>query len=267
MAPGSSPRRSARQTQPELSPESAPHAIPTTNPTLRPPGQDRAVRDRSRMGDDARFTAPALERELVAELRLARRTAGRSQRDVARIARLSQSRVSRVERGVAGDLRVQELGRLASALGLRLWARLYPGGSPVRDHAQVALLQELRRRSHTNWRWSSEVPLPIPGDRRAVDAIAQIAGCRIAVEAWTRLVDLQAQLRAAQLKRRDAGTDRLIVLLADTHANRRTVRAVGEAIRTDLPLGTRQVLLSFAAGRDPGADGLVLLRAGRATRT
>jgi hypothetical protein len=45
-----------------------------------------------------------------------------------------------------------------------------------------------------------DLPIPLPGDLRGIDVLLDNGSCRIVVEVITRLRDLQAQLRAAQLK-------------------------------------------------------------------
>ena len=70
--------------------------------------------------------------------------------------------------------------------------RLYPDGDPVRDAAQLGLLERFRRRLPAGARWETEVPLPIQGDRRAWDALVGLRGRRAGCEAETRLTDLQA---------------------------------------------------------------------------
>jgi transcriptional regulator with XRE-family HTH domain len=200
---------------------------------------------------------------LGAELRDARRAHGLSQAAVARALGMQQTRVSRIERGTAPHATLAELNAVAAALGLRLFVRCYPVGSPLRDAAQVALLEELRSRIHRTWRWRTEVPVPLPGDLRAADAVIAAGSCVVVIEAWTRLTDLQAQTRAAQLKRRDFGDVRLVLLVADTRLNRSALRAAGGSLRAEFPLRTRAVAAALAAGRDPGADGIVMLRARR----
>ena len=79
------------------------------------------------------------------------------------------------------------------------------------------------------------------------------------IEVITRLADVQAQLRAARLKQRDLGADRLVVIVASNGTNRRAIRAAGPTVLDSLPLGTKGVLRALAANRDPGDDGLALL--------
>jgi transcriptional regulator with XRE-family HTH domain len=198
--------------------------------------------------------------DIAREIRLARIISGLRQTDLARATRTTQARVSRVERGVAADIGLPELARLAGAVGLRLAARCYPSGEPLRDAGQIALLERLRLQIAPAWGWRTEVPVSTPRDLRAVDAVLTLGGCSIAVEAWTRLADLQAQSRSAQLKRRDIDATRLIILLADTWANRRACRSASDHILASFPLGTRATLAALRAGRDPGADGIVMMR-------
>ena len=51
----------------------------------------------------------------------------------------------------------------------------------------------------------------------------------------------------------------LIVIVADTPANRRALALHREELRALLPLDTREVLGSLRRGRVPGASGLVML--------
>ena len=72
--------------------------------------------------------------------------------------------------------------------------------------------------------WRTEVPLLIPGDLRAWDATIARTGFVIGVEAETRLRDLQAAARRTNLKQRDGELDHVILLVADTRANRLALR-------------------------------------------
>jgi transcriptional regulator with XRE-family HTH domain len=201
-----------------------------------------------------------MDAALGVELRQARRAHGLSQIAVARAVGVPQTRISRLERALAPRATFAELSSVATLVGLRLVVRCYPIGSPLRDAGQVALLEELQARLADNLRWRTEVPVPLLGDLRAVDAVISGAGPTILVEAWTRLSDLQAQTRAAQLKRRDFGGGRLLLLVADTHGNRAAVASASRSLAADFPLGSRAVLSALGAGRDPGADGIVLMR-------
>jgi transcriptional regulator with XRE-family HTH domain len=152
-----------------------------------------------------------LRLRLSAEARTARLAAGISQADVARPLGLSRSQLSRIERG-RSPLDLEVAARLFALLGLELAVRAYPVGDPIRDAAQSALIERLRAASHPSIRWRTEVPFPDPGDLRAWDATGQAPALRIAVEAESRLHDLQALGRRLGLKLRDGGFDRLICL-------------------------------------------------------
>ncbi len=193
---------------------------------------------------------------------MARRAHGLSQASVAQAVGTQQTRISRLERGAAPHASLAEVNAVAVAVGLRLVVRCYPAGSPLRDAAQVALLEQLHARRDRSWRWRTEVPVPVAGDLRAADAVITGNGCTIVVEAWTRLTDLQAQTRAAQLKRREFGEARLLMLVADTAHNREALREAASLVHDDFPMSTRGILAALALGRDPGADGIVILRVG-----
>lgn len=101
--------------------------------------------------------------------------------------------------------------------------------------------------------------MPDARDLRAADCRITVSACAIVVEAITRFADAQAQTRAAQRKRRDLGADRLILLLADTTANRRALRDAGPAFQAAFPISPRAALRALGEARDPGSDAIVLL--------
>jgi hypothetical protein len=107
--------------------------------------------------------------------------------------------------------------------------------------------------------WATEVPLRIPGDLRAWDAQLHIAGTVIGVEAEMRSSDLQALDRRIALKRRDGGIALVVLLVADTRANRLILSEQREALRASFPLDTRAVLDPLRSGRAPLASGIVVL--------
>jgi hypothetical protein len=108
------------------------------------------------------------------------------------------------------------------------------------------------------WRVVLEATIPLPGDLRAVDVLLE-GPCRICVEVITRLSDLQAQIRAAQLKQRDIGATRLIIVVAGTHGNRRVLDEARATLVASFDLDTRRTLATLAEGRDPGRDAIVVL--------
>lgn len=214
--------------------------------------------NRTRGVDEAQRASRRLLAELGGELRSARLSRGLRQIDVARAAGSSHSHVSRVEGGLR-DAGLADLARHGAVVGLRLRARFYPSGGGLRDAAQLDLLRRFRARIGNRWSWQLEAPLPIPGDLRAFDAMLRNPQTSVAVEAITRLHDVQAQLRAAQLKQRDGEADRLVILLKASDANRAALGSARDLLATAFPLGTRATLAALAAGDDPGHNGIVLL--------
>ncbi len=103
------------------------------------------------------------------------------------------------------------------------------------------------------------MPLPIPGDLRAWDAVIGPASAPTAVEAETRLADLQAMERRINRKQRDGGMARVIIVVSGSAANRRALAIGREALRHDYPLDTREVMAALAEGRQPAANGIVIL--------
>lgn len=197
-------------------------------------------------------------RDLGRELRVARIMAGKTQMEVARAIGASKTQVCRIERAGVPKVSLLQLTRFGGAVGLRVWVRAYPGGRCLMDAPQLALLRRLTGMSHL-WKWRTEVTMPKHGDLRAADVAASNGSCAVVVEAITRLADFQAQSRSALAKKRDLGADRLVLLIADTRANRRALREAADIAIGSFPLNTAQVLRAMEAGEDPGADGIVVL--------
>lgn len=212
----------------------------------------------SPLREAARLAAWIL-RDFGRELRVARIVAGMTQRDTARRIGKSASYVSRVEHGRIAGIKMTDLVRHAAVVGLKPWFRLFPAVRRPLDAPQLATLHRFRERLSSAWVVSVEVPVPIAGDLRAADAVISIPGCRCLVEVITRLADWQAQVRAARLKHRDLGTDRLLLVIADTTTNRRQLRSVPEAAMAEFPIRTREALLALRTGSDPGGDGIALV--------
>jgi transcriptional regulator with XRE-family HTH domain len=193
------------------------------------------------------------------EIREARIAAGISQGVVGRGAGISHAQVSRVERGLVRSTSVSVLARLSEAVGLELSIRTYPGGDPIRDAGHIRLLDRFRRSLHSSLRWRTEVPMPQAGDRRAWDAVISGSGWSVAVEAETRLSDVQARTRRLELKRRDGGIDRLILLLADTRANRSALSIARPGLAEVFPGTQAAILAALARGEEPSAGGILIL--------
>lgn len=199
-----------------------------------------------------------LRLRLAEELTNARAAAGLSIRELALRVGVGPHRLERAERGDPGTLTIDLAARLASMLGLQLAVSLHPNGDPVRDRGHLALLGRFRARMHPGLKWRTEVPTPITGDLRAGDASIELPNVLILIEAETRVVDLQSVERKANLKRRDLGAERLILLLADTPNNRR-VLALHPELRERFPITQRRCLAALGRGEDPGGDALVVL--------
>jgi transcriptional regulator with XRE-family HTH domain len=213
----------------------------------------------SRRRARGREVSATLNRTLGSELRAARLQAGLSLAAVASAAGLSRAELSRVERGLAPWLTLDAICRIAAVVGLVPSVKLYPDGSPLRDAAHASLLARLRRQLPPGLRWQTEVPMPVSGDRRAWDAVIRGNGWWVAVEAETRLHDLQALQRRIALKRRDAGDPCVILLVNDTRPNRAALIMMRESLRTEFPLDARDVLAAVRARRAPTAGGVVRL--------
>jgi hypothetical protein len=192
-------------------------------------------------------------------VRLTRQGAGVSIRVAAASVDMSQSTFGRIERAQLPKVTVAQLSLACLAVGLKFVGRAYPDADPVRDAGHARQLKRFRDRLPGGVEWRTKVPLPIPGDRRAWDAVCRFGDRAIAIEAEMRLGDLQALERRINLKRRDAGIDTVIMLIADTHGNRRHLADHREGLRAGFPLEGRAILSALRAARAPEGSGIVLL--------
>jgi transcriptional regulator with XRE-family HTH domain len=223
--------------------------------TLRPenecvPAVERAI-------DRASERSRRALMDIGREIHNARLAHGLSQVAIARSVGIAQSHVSEIERGRHPAVPLDVLARVAATVGLDLSVKLFPGGQPLRDRAHIALLDRFRHAVGPAWTWSSEVPLPIPGDQRAWDRVMHRDGIRVGIEAETRPTDMQELGRRLALKKRDGGVDRLILVLANTEWCRRLVRL--NDLNAAFPVPGRVALKALAEGRDPGGDSIALV--------
>jgi transcriptional regulator with XRE-family HTH domain len=198
-------------------------------------------------------------RLIARELRFARLDRGPTQDAVAAALGIDRSTVSRIECARVNDLAVVTATELLAAVGLELSIRAYPAGSPLRDASHANLLRRFRARLHRSLAWATEVPLPIPGDLRAWDALVSGQGWRCGVEAETGPRDGQALERRVALKQRDGGVDYVILLLLDGRRNRAFVREYADLLQARFPVPGRRALELLGAGVAPGGNAVILL--------
>jgi len=195
---------------------------------------------------------------LAEEWRHLRQSAGISQAALARAVGVSRSTYARIEGGRLVEIGIRRASAITAILGGDLSVRIYPAGPPLRDAGHAALLARFEARLAATWRIRHEAPMPQPGDARAWDR--RLDGpTSIGVEAETRPRDLQKIERSMNLKQRDSGVLRMILLVSGTRHNRELLRATLPMLRPTFPLSTSEVLRALSEGRDPGANGLVVL--------
>lgn len=199
------------------------------------------------------------------EVRDARRAAGLTQSQLARRAGISQPVISRIERGIsAPDLR--SMARVARGVGHNLSVRIFPGdGIRLRDSGQLSVAEMIRAEAHRSWRVSLELPVAAPPDRRAADMVLDSHAEVILVEIERAPRDLQAQLRAAQLKRvamaeRLGRQVRLVLAMPDTAAARQAVAPHAAIVRTGLPVTSRAAWAAIRSGAQLTGDALLWVR-------
>ncbi|MFN8622114.1 MAG: helix-turn-helix domain-containing protein [Chloroflexota bacterium] len=212
-----------------------------------------------RRSDKGAATARELHRKLGADLRTTRRQAGWSQRRLGEAAGASHTTVSRIESGRADGTTIDTYARLFAVLGGRLSAKVYPDGDPVRDEAHLRTAGRFLPHVKAPIGVRSEVSLGIPNDLRAWDRVLDVPGDWVPVEIEVQLEDLQALERRVELKARDGGATRVILVVADTAHNRRVLKQHREVLRARFPLDTRAALVYLRKGRLPPVGALVVL--------
>jgi len=202
--------------------------------------------------------AAADEARVLGEIERGRRSAGLTQTEIGRPCQLTRSSYARLAAG-GRRARPGELACLGAVVALEVRTRAFPAGDPIRDAGHVRLLGRLRGRLSPALEWRTEVPVTSAAeDQRAWDAVITGSGWRLHVEAETVLDDLQALDRRLALKRRDGNAERVLVVVAATHRNRR-VLAGAPAAFAGLSRDARSILRALADGHDPELSGIVLL--------
>jgi transcriptional regulator with XRE-family HTH domain len=227
----------------------------------------RTLRHGSRA--DATARAAGLARRFGVELRVARMAVGLTQRQVSERAGVTQQLVSLAERGDPGiglDVRC----RLVAAAGHELGWKLYSmTGVSLRDSGQLHLAQAIVRTLSRLLTGRLEVPIAV-GDLRAADMLITAPTELIHVEIERSLFDLQAQLRAAQLKRNTLAEHspvpvRLVIVVPDSASARAVVASLPEIMRAAFPIPSRQIAGALRSGAPLGGDGLLFVRDARGT--
>lgn len=212
-----------------------------------------------------RLKGERLAQGLTTEWRELRLGAGVSQSAVSLSVGISRSAYARMERGESAEIGLVRAAVVTAVLGGDLSVKVYPAGPPIRDAAHVSLLETFDTRVGGLWRVTHESPIGQGGDGRAWDR--RLDGpVSIGVEAEVAIRDLQALERRMQRKKQDSGVTRMLLVLRGTRRNRDIVRELLPSLRATFPLASREVLQALAVGRDPGADGLVVLDAWHASR-
>jgi transcriptional regulator with XRE-family HTH domain len=210
--------------------------------------------------DDAGRRASRQLRDVHVEGRRARFARGLSQAQVAIALACSRQLIGAIEASHLDDVGVIQLARYCAAVGLDLPFRAYPGTSPLRDAGQLRLLGRFRAAVGGAWTWRTEVPVNAdPRDLRAIDALLTKGAHRVGVEAITRLADAQGQVRPIMLKQEAARLRCMLLVLADSRTNRQALRDGAPTISPAFPMRARGVLAELRAGRQPGANGVILL--------
>ena len=204
-------------------------------------------------------TARTIVADLCREIREARLDRGIRQQELGRAVDMSGTWISRIERGPVPDVTLPQTSMLLAAVGLKLSARAYPAGSPIRDAAHAALLERAHALMHRSLRWAREVPLPIRGDLRAWDATVRSREWLVGVEAETGPRDTQALRRRLALKQRDGRVDALLLVLLDSRHNRAMIRADADTLAGQFPVPGRRALDLLGAGAAPGGNAIVFL--------
>jgi transcriptional regulator with XRE-family HTH domain len=199
-------------------------------------------------------------RDAIDECRVARHRRGITQRQIAEALKCSRQLVTALEAGHHKDVGLTALSRYAASVGLELSIKLYPAATVLRDIGQVRLLNRFRTLIGDGWSWRTEVPVTRDArEIRAIDAVIAQGIAHVGIEAVTRLVDSQGQVRPIMLKQQASGLDCMILLLADTRHNRAAVGLAGDLLLTEFPLRARELLADLREGRRPSANGLLLV--------
>ncbi len=219
---------------------------------------------RPRPASTGRTRASYLAGSFGRELRIARMSAGLTQAGLARRAGVSQQLASWAELG-KGDISLEARCRLAAACGHELGWRLYPVATVrLRDSGQLTLAQAIVGAAHATWRPQLEVPVAA-GDARAADLLLTGPMEILHIEIERALVDFQAQVRSAQVKRellaaQEQRPIRLVIAVPDTATSRERLAPFAHLIARTIPAESRTIWRAIRAGEPAGGDGILFVR-------
>ena len=212
-----------------------------------------------------RGTARARHQARVAgqEIRVLRLSHGMTLRDLARRSGVVVSTLERIEAGDPG-VQLNTLVAVADAAGLDVVLKLYPGVGPrLRDSEQLHIARALTTVAHPRWQPRFEVSAGDHGE--SADLVLYGANEIIHIEIDRRRVDHQAQYRRDAAKRAYLARDevrpvRLVLVVAETAANRGAMQPHMAFIRQQFPAGSREVLKALRNGTPLERDGLLWVR-------
>jgi transcriptional regulator with XRE-family HTH domain len=190
-------------------------------------------------------------------VRAARVRRGLRQQDLADAAGVSRAKVSRIERGLLGELTLDNVRRVAAALRIRV--EVLPRSAAAdfertlnARHARLAEAVVRWLQSIGRWTVRPEVSFSIFGERGVIDLLAWHAASRslLVIELKTEIVDVGELLgtlgRKVRLAREAAaplGWSPLVVgcavIVAESVTNRRRVRDHAATLRAALPADGR----------------------------
>lgn len=198
---------------------------------------------------------------------MARMTAGLTQTSLAKRAGVSQQLASWAELGT-GNVSLEARCRLAAACGHELAWRLYPVATVrLRDSGQLTLAQAIVGVAHRSWRPRLEVPVAA-GDARAADLLLTGPMEIIHIEIERALVDFQAQLRSAQVKRellaaQEQRPIRLVIAVPYAPASRERLAPFSQLISQTMPAESRAIWRAIRGGEPLKNDGILFVRTPR----
>jgi transcriptional regulator with XRE-family HTH domain len=225
---------------------------------------------RTRVAVEAQRANREAVRGIGAEIRRQREDAGISQVALSRAAGISPSMLSRIEAAFTQPS-LAVLARIGAALGGRLRVRIEPAtGSPLRDHLQARMVEELLLRLDLRWNRFLEVPVHRPV-RGVIDAVLDHrTGNLVAVEVHSQIRRLEEQIRwanekAAALVDTDIGRAAIgtfgappsisrLLVLRSPEATRELARRHASTLEAAYPAKAKDVAEALMHGdRSPGS--------------